>query len=115
MSTLRYALALDLKDDDALIAEYELAHKKIWPEVRDHLREQGVQSMEIYRLGTRLFMVMEVDDALFNAQAKEQAANANPVIVQWEQLMWRYQIPTPWTPAGQKWVEMTRIFDLKAQ
>lgn len=111
----RYALALDLKDDDSLIAEYEKAHQKIWPEVRDHLRESGIQSMEIYRLGTRLFMVMEVDDWVFDLQAKEAAANANPAIVQWEQLMWRYQTPTPWTPSGQKWVAMTRIFDLKAQ
>ena len=115
MPMQRYALALDLKDDDALIAEYEKAHQKIWPEVRDHLREHGIKSMEIYRLGTRLLMVMEVDDAVFNAQLKDEAASTNPVIVQWEQLMWKYQVPTPWTPSGQKWVAMTRIFDLKSQ
>ena len=109
---MRYALALDLMDDPALIAAYEKAHEHIWPEVREHLLVQGVLSMEIYRLGTRLFMLMEVDDAVYNAQAMAAAAQSNPVIQQWEALMWTYQAPTPWTPAGEKWVPMTRIFHL---
>ena len=34
---MRYALALDLVDDAQRIADYEKAHERIWPEVRDHL------------------------------------------------------------------------------
>ncbi|OGB76881.1 MAG: L-fucose mutarotase, partial [Burkholderiales bacterium RIFCSPLOWO2_12_FULL_67_210] len=101
---MRYALALDLVDDAQRIAEYEKAHERIWPEVRDHLRAQGVLDMEIYRLGTRLFMVMEVDPAVYSVQAMAEASLANPVIQRWETLMWTYQAPTPWTPAGEKWV-----------
>jgi L-rhamnose mutarotase len=111
----RYALALDLVDDAKLIADYEKAHEKIWPEVRNHLLEYGVTSMEIYRLGTRLFMLMEVDPAVYDAQAMAQASLDNPAIVRWETLMWTYQVPTPWTPAGEKWVVMQRIFDLADQ
>lgn len=111
----RYVLALDLVDDPAKIAEYEKAHQRIWPAVRDHLHAQGVTGMEIYRLGTRLFMVMEVDPARYDAQRMAQAALANPDIVRWEALMWTYQAPTPWTPAGQKWVPMQRIFNLADQ
>ncbi len=29
----RYCLAVDLKDDSKLISEYELWHKKVWPEI----------------------------------------------------------------------------------
>ena len=112
---MRYALALDLVDDAQRIADYEKAHEKIWPEVRDHLLEQGVTGMEIYRLGTRLFMVMEVDPAVYSAQAMAAASLSNPAIVRWETLMWNYQVPTPWTPAGEKWVPMQRIFDLASQ
>jgi L-rhamnose mutarotase len=112
---MRYALALDLVDDAKRIADYEKAHEKIWPEVREHLLGQGVTSMEIYRLGTRLFMVMEVDPAVYDAQAMAQASLNNPAIVRWETLMWIYQVPTPWTPAGEKWVPMQRIFDLGSQ
>jgi L-rhamnose mutarotase len=112
---MRYALALDLVDDAQRIADYEEAHKNIWPEVRDHLREQGVLGMEIYRLGTRLFMVMEVDPAVYSPQAMDAASLASPFIQRWEALMWTYQAPTPWTPAGTKWVFMDRIFDLGSQ
>jgi L-rhamnose mutarotase len=112
---MRYALALDLVDDAQRIADYEKAHEKIWPEVRDHLHEQGVTSMEIYRLGTRLFMLMEVDPAVYDAQAMARASLDNPAIVRWETLMWTYQVPTPWTPAGEKWVVMQQIFDLASQ
>jgi L-rhamnose mutarotase len=112
---MRYALALDLVNDDRLIAEYEKAHEKIWPDVRDHLRSQGVLSMEIYRLGTRLFMVMEVDPLVYSAANMAAASANNPTIVAWERLMWTYQVPTPWTPDGEKWISMSRIFDLAAQ
>jgi L-rhamnose mutarotase len=111
----RYALALDLVDDAARIAAYEKAHETIWPEVRDHLRAQGVLDMEIYRLGTRLFMVMEVDPVLYRAEAMAQASKASPVIEKWEALMGTYQLPTPWTPANVKWAPMARIFSLRSQ
>lgn len=29
----KYALALDLKDDDELIRQYEEYHKQVWPEI----------------------------------------------------------------------------------
>ena len=109
---MRYALALDLVDDAQRIADYEKAHEHIWPEVREHLDAHGVLCMEIYRLGTRMFMVMEVDDAIYDATAMAQATRTNPAIVRWENLMWTYQVPTPWTPAGEKWMPMQRIFRL---
>jgi L-rhamnose mutarotase len=113
--TVRYALALDLVDDPAQIAAYEKAHESIWPEVRDHLRAQGVENMEIYRLGTRLFMLMEVDPAVYRVEDMAAASSSNPVIVQWEALMGNYQRPTPWARAGEKWTPMQRIFELAAQ
>lgn len=111
----RYALALDLVDDPQKIAAYEDAHVRIWPEVREHLLLHGVLDMEIYRLGTRLFMVMEVDPERYRAEAMAEAARSHPVVAQWEALMWTYQAPTPWTPPGDKWVPMARIFSLRAQ
>ena len=112
---MRTVLALDLKDDSALIAEYEQHHQRIWPEIAAHLRRQGVTGMEIHRLGTRMVMVMETDDAVFDAAAMAAASERDPKVQAWEALMWRFQAATPWTPAGEKWVPMTRIFDLSAQ
>lgn len=112
---MRTVLALDLKDDAALIAEYEQHHQRIWPEIAAHLRQQGVTGMDIYRLGTRMVMVMDTDDTRFDAAAMAAASQTDPKVRAWEELMWRFQAPTPWTPAGQKWVPMARIFDLAAQ
>ncbi|SCK39910.1 L-rhamnose mutarotase [Variovorax sp. HW608] len=109
---MRHCLALDLRDAPALIAEYEAHHRRIWPEVRDHLQAHGVTAMSIYRLGTRMVMLMETDDARYDAQAMARATRDNPRIREWEALMWKFQAPTPWTPEGEKWVAMTRIFEL---
>ncbi|MCR6479362.1 L-rhamnose mutarotase [Variovorax sp. ZS18.2.2] len=109
---MRHCLALDLKDDPVLIAEYEAYHRNIWPEVRAHLDAQGVTGMEIYRLGTRMVMLMETDDARYDAEAMALASQNNPKIREWEALMWRFQAATPWTPEGEKWVAMDRIFEL---
>ena len=65
---IRQCLALDLKDDPALIAEYERLHQQIWPQISAHLREHGVLDMQIWRLGTRLFMVMDTGPG-FSAEA----------------------------------------------
>lgn len=112
---MRYCLALDLKDDVALIAAYEAHHQRIWPEVAQHLRKHGVIGMEIYRLGTRMVMLMDTDDAIYNADRMADAASTDPKLIEWEALMWQFQAPTPWTPAGQKWTPMNRIFDLQQQ
>ena len=110
---MRQCLMLDLRDDPVLIKEYEARHRAIWPEVAAHMRAHGVINMQIYRLGTRLCMVMETDDAVFDAARMAEAQSTNPRIAEWEALMWRFQAPTPWTPEGSKWVEGTLIFDLE--
>lgn len=57
----RYCRTLDLRDDPELINEYRRRHSKenIWPEVIAGIREVGILEMEIYILGTRLFMIVE--------------------------------------------------------
>ncbi len=107
----RQCLALDLIDDPALIAEYERLHQQIWPQISAHLRQYGVLDMQIWRLGTRLFMVMDTAPD-FNSLAFEQASASDTRVQQWEALMWRFQQRTPWTQPTEKWAPMTRIFSL---
>jgi len=110
---MRQILALDLHDDPALIAQYEQHHLAVWPEVLAHLRAHGVRELDIYRLGTRLVMLLDTDDAVFDAAKMARAEHDNPRIREWEELMWRFQAPTPWTPAGTKWTPMQEIFALR--
>jgi len=110
----RFCQALNLVDSPTLIDEYRRHHQRIWPEIADHLRRHGILDMEIYRLGTRLFMVVEVG-ADFDAARFAAAGLDNPQVQRWEALMWHYQAATPWTPQGEKWVAMERIFSLQQQ
>ena len=107
----RYCLALDLKDDPSLIAEYENYHKTVWPEIVKSIKESGIESMQIYRTGNRLFMIMEVNES-FSFDDKSAADTANPIVQKWEELMWKFQQPLPWAKGGEKWVLMNQIFQL---
>lgn len=104
-------MALDLKDDPQLIAEYRKYHENVWPEIEASILESGVTAMEIYLLGNRLFMVMETGED-YDPAAKAAADRDNPKVAEWEQLMWRYQQALPWARNGEKWIPMERIYSL---
>ncbi len=107
----RYCLALDLKDDAALIAEYERLHTQVKPEIISSITDAGIAVMDIYRTGNRLFMIMEtVDD--FSFETKDAMDAANPLVQEWEAHVWKYQQPLPGSKPGEKWVLMDKIFEL---
>ena len=107
----RYCLALDLVNDDKLIAEYEAYHEKVWPEIKKSITDAGIVQMEIYRFSNRLFMIMEVNEE-FSFAKKGEADAADPKVQEWEQLMWKYQQAIPGSKPGEKWVLMDKIFSL---
>jgi L-rhamnose mutarotase len=109
----RYCLMLDLKDDAALIAEYRRHHERIWPEITESIRSAGVLDLEIYLLGTRMCMVMEVDES-FSFEKKAAADVGNAKVREWEELMWKFQKAVPGSAAGEKWLAMERIFKLES-
>jgi L-rhamnose mutarotase len=108
----RFCLTLDLKDDPTLIAEYKLYHEKIWPEITRSIKDSGIGDMEIYLLGTRMFMIMEVNDS-FSFEAKIEADQLNPKVQQWEALMSTFQKSLPQAKPGEKWLLMDRVFKLE--
>lgn len=111
MKTNRYCFALDLKNDPELIGEYKKHHEKIWAEVNRSIRDSGIVDMEIYLYGNRLFMIMEtLPDFSFEKKAEEDFKN--PKVLEWEELMWKYQQPLPGSDPGEKWKLMSRIFKL---
>lgn len=109
----RYCFALDLVNDEKLIAEYEHWHKAEngWPEIKKSILDAHITDMEIYRTGNRLLMIMEVSDD-YSAELKAQADAANHKVQEWERLMWKFQQPLPWAKEGEKWILMDRIFKL---
>ena len=108
----RYCLALDLKDDPALIALYEEYHQSVWPEIIESIKNAGIQHLEIYRVANRLFMIIDAtDDFSFEEKAKMDAKNE--MVQQWEKLMWEYQQALPCAKPGEKWVLMQKICSIK--
>ncbi len=106
----KHCLALDLKNDPELIAAYEEYHKKVWPEVLQSLKESGILHMEIYRIATRMFMIIEVTDSFsFEQKAKMDADNRK--VQEWEELMWKYQQALPIAKPGEKWMPMKKVFE----
>ncbi len=107
----RFCLALDLKDDSALIKEYEEYHTNVWPEIKKSITDAGITNMEIYRTGNRLFMIMETTED-FNFETKAASDASNEKVEEWEKLMWKFQQPLQWAKEGEKWVRMDKIFSL---
>lgn len=102
---------MDLKDDAKLIAEYEAYHKKVWPEIINSIKNSGIEVLEIYRTGNRMFMIIEAKDD-FSFEKKTKMDEANPKVQEWEILMWKFQQALSWAKPGEKWVLMERIFEL---
>lgn len=107
----RFCLALDLVDEPDLIAEYERYHQKVWPEIIRSIKDAGIEKMEIYRTGNRMFMIIEANEEFsFDKKAKMDAGNSK--VQAWEELMWTFQQALPWAKPGEKWIRMDKIFDL---
>ena len=107
----KFCLALDLKDDPKLIAEYEAYHKNVWPEIIESIKKSGIKVLDIYRTGTRMFMIIQVSDE-FSFEKKVKMYAANEKVQEWEKLMWKFQQALPWAQPGQKWILMNKIFEL---
>jgi L-rhamnose mutarotase len=109
----RFCLACDLKNDPELIAEYRKWHQPggVWPEIINSIKEAGVLDMEIYLFGTRMVLIMETTED-FTLEHKATLDRNNPRVVEWENLMWRFQEAVPGVPEDQKWSPMERIFKL---
>ena len=106
---MKFCLTLDLKNDPALISEYEKHHDHIWPEIVESIKGAGIISMEIYRYDTRLLMIMETDET-FTFERKAEMDALNPKVQEWETLMLKYQ--QPFEGSAQKWILMDKIFQL---
>jgi L-rhamnose mutarotase len=107
----KYCWALDLKDNADSIEEYKKHHQAVWPEIITSIKDAGIEELEIYQVGNRLFMIMIVNES-FSIEKKASLDAANPKVQEWEERMWKYQQALPFSEAGEKWVLMERIFQL---
>ncbi|NGY37610.1 L-rhamnose mutarotase [Flavobacterium sp. XN-5] len=112
MAAQKYCLALDLVDDAQLMAEYKSYHQNIWPEIAKSIKDSGIEVLDIYNVGNRMFMIIEANETFSFDEKSKNDAN-NPKVQEWEALMWKFQQALPWAKPGEKWMLMEKIFELK--
>ena len=114
MKTQRTCLALDLKDDEALIAQYEHLHRpeNIWVEIPEGISKGGIVDMQIYRIGTRLFMIVETEEGI-ELNAAFEVMGKMPRQSEWAAFMQGFQNRLAEAKVHEHWAEMKPIFMLK--
>lgn len=105
----RYCQTLELRDDPELIEKYVEAHAHVWPEIIEGQRQVGILDMQIYRLGRRLFMIMDTEDD-FDFDRDNARLATLPRQAEWEAYVSRFQGCDPSAPSTEKWQLMELIF-----
>ena len=109
----RYCQTLNLKDNPELITEYRKRHSQseVWPETLAAIREVGILEMEIYILGSRLFMIVETPLDFDWDSAMARMATL-PKQEEWEAYMSVFQQADAGASSAEKWQLMDRMFHL---
>ena len=84
---------------------------KVWPEALAAIREVGILEMEIYILGTNLFMIVETPLDFDWDTAMARMATL-PRQAEWEEYMSVFQQAEPGASSAEKWQLMDRMFYL---
>ena len=110
----RYCKTLTLEDDPQLIREYRKVHAPgaTWPEISQGMIEVGILDMEIYIMGSRLFMIMDTVPEFDHDRDMAKLAG-KPRQSEWEAFVSRFQKSTSEATADEKWQLMERIYKLE--
>jgi len=110
----RYCKTLNLEDDPKLIEEYKRVHapEATWPEITQGMIEVGILDMEIYIMGTRLFMIMDTIPEFNHERAMAELAT-KPRQSEWEAFVSRFQRTSSEATADEKWQLMECIYKLE--
>ena len=79
--TQRSAFVLHVRPD--CIDDYVEAHRTVWPEMLEALRDAGIRNYSIFRDGNRVFGYFEADDL----DAAARCLGAQDVCTRWQDAM----------------------------
>ncbi|MCQ2269703.1 MAG: L-rhamnose mutarotase [Bacteroidales bacterium] len=108
----RYCQTLELVNDPEKIEQYVEAHRQVWPEIQKGIRSVGILDMQIYRLGTRLFMICDTVDE-FDWEKDNARLAQLPRQAEWEAYVSQFQGCAANASSMEKWQLMERIFKLE--
>lgn len=105
----RYCQTLTLVDDPEMIEKYCEVHSHVWPEIIAGQREVGILSMEIWRHGRQLFMIIDTVDS-FDFERDMARLAELPRQAEWEAYVAQFQGCSANARSDEKWQLMERIF-----
>ena len=110
----RYCKTLKLENDPQLISEYKKVHRaeNAWPEITQGMIDVGILDMEIYIMGTSLFMIMDTVPEFDHDRDMARLASM-PRQSEWEAFVSRFQKTSAEASADEKWQLMERIYKLE--
>ena len=109
----RYCQTMDLRDNAELIRKYKEAHDRdhFWDEIMQGIRSVGILELDLYILGTRLFMIVETPLDFDWDSAMARLATL-PRQEEWEAYVAQFQQCNENATSDEKWRMMDRIFYL---
>ena len=107
----RYCQTMELRDEPELIEKYCEAHSHVWPEIQAGIQSVGILDMQIYRLGNKLFMIVDTTDD-FDWEKDNARLATLPRQAEWEAYVAQFQGCDPDASSTSKWHLMERIFKL---
>jgi L-rhamnose mutarotase len=103
----RYAFKLRIKPD--AIEEYEVEHRRVWPELLAKLKAVGISDYSIFRRGQDLTLVLRCDD--FEKAWDE--LDRDPVNQKWQVFMSRLFEAVPDKQPGERFAMLKEVFYLE--
>lgn len=105
----RIAFQLRIKEGKA--AEYDEAHRHVWPELLAELESFGVTQYSIFRRDQQLFLYMQVADYIELTRRLE----TSEVNLRWQKMMAPLFEPVPGLRPGEQQAMMTEVFFMKGK
>ena len=87
-------------------AEYDAAHRNVWPALLSKLKEVGISDYSIFRRGQDLFLVMRV----VHFESAWHALDNDPTNLKWQQEMANLFEPVPGLKPGERFAMMEEVF-----
>ena len=103
----RVAFRLQIRPDR--IADYDEAHRHVWPEMLQLLKSVGISEYSIFRRGTELFLFMHVE----NFEQAWQTLDQHPVNVRWQAATRPLFEPLPALEPGERLPMLKEVFYLE--
>ena len=103
----RYAFKLRIKAD--AIEEYEVEHRRVWPELLAKLKAVGISDYSIFRRGQDLTLVLRCED--FEKAWDE--LDRDPVNQKWQVFMGRLFEAVPDKQPGERFAMLKEVFYLE--